>query len=50
MHEHDPVYGHRTGRSGLERGAEQAIAYLRGRSADHWLMFVAGIVIGLILG
>ena len=50
MREYDRPYGHDTGRSGLERGAEQAVAYLRSRSADHWLMFVAGIVIGLILG
>lgn len=37
-------------RSGLERGLERAIAYLRTRTADHWLMFTAGLVIGLILG
>jgi len=50
MHEHDRPYGHDSGRSGLERGAEQAIAYLKSRTADHWLMLVAGIIIGLILG
>ena len=50
MRDYDRPYGHQTERSGLERGAEQAIAYLRSRSADHWLMFVAGVIIGLLLG
>ena len=27
-----------------------ALAYLRSRSADHWLMFIAGLAIGLVIG
>jgi hypothetical protein len=35
---------------GFERIAEQALDYLRSRTVDHWLMFAAGLVIGLIVG
>jgi hypothetical protein len=37
-------------RTGFERLAEQALGYLRSRTADHWLMFIAGLAIGLIIG
>jgi hypothetical protein len=43
-------YGGREARTAFERAAEQVLAYLRGRTADHWLMFLAGLVIGLIIG
>jgi hypothetical protein len=43
-------YGGRDTRTGFERTAEQVLNYLRGRTADHWLMFLAGLVIGLIVG
>ena len=29
---------------------DEALAYLRSRSADHWLMFIAGLAIGLVIG
>jgi hypothetical protein len=38
------------GRAGFERVVEQVTAYLRSRTADHWLMFAAGLVLGLLLG
>ncbi len=37
-------------RSGFERVFDRLTAYLRSRTGDHWIMFVAGLVIGLILG
>jgi hypothetical protein len=41
----------RSGRSdGIERGGAWAIEFLRNRTADQWLMFLAGIVIGMIVG
>jgi hypothetical protein len=43
-------YGDRNGRTAFERVAEQASSYLRSRTADHWLMFLAGLMIGLIIG
>jgi hypothetical protein len=43
-------YGGREARTGFERAAEQVLDYLRGRTVDHWLMFLAGLVIGLIIG
>lgn len=45
---YDPYHGGES--SGLERALERAVAYLQSRTADHWLMFAAGLVIGLILG
>jgi hypothetical protein len=35
---------------GLERGGAWAIEFLRSRTADQWLMFLAGLVIGMIVG
>jgi hypothetical protein len=35
---------------GLERGGAWALEFLRNRTADQWLMFLAGIVIGMIIG
>jgi hypothetical protein len=42
-------YGSNGGRTGFERIAERGLAFLRSRTADHWLMFLAGLVIGLII-
>ena len=30
--------------------ASRLLGYLRSRTVDHWLMFLAGLVIGLIIG
>jgi hypothetical protein len=49
MHHSTHDYGSNGSRSGFERIAEQGLAYLRSRTADHWLMFLAGLVIGLII-
>ncbi len=43
-------YGGLDQRTGFERVAERVLDYLRGRTADHWLMFLAGLAIGLIVG
>ncbi len=45
----DSVRGY-GGRTGFERTVERVLNYLRGRTADHWLMFLAGLAIGLIIG
>jgi hypothetical protein len=50
MHESMRGYGGPDQRTGFERLGEQALGYLRSRSVDHWLMFLAGLVIGLIVG
>ena len=50
MHRSMHDYGDRGRRTGFERMAEQALAYLRSRTADHWLMFAAGVVLGLLVG
>jgi hypothetical protein len=50
MDESMPGYGERSGRGGFERSAEQVLSYLRSRTADHWIMFLAGLVLGLIVG
>jgi hypothetical protein len=50
MHHSTHDYGSRGSRTGFERMAEQALAYLRSRTADHWLMFAAGVVLGLMVG
>jgi hypothetical protein len=49
MHDSMRGYGDRNGRTAFERVAERALSYLRSRTADHWLMFLAGLVIGLII-
>jgi hypothetical protein len=35
---------------GFERAGSRILDFLRSRSADHWIMFLAGIVIGMIVG
>jgi hypothetical protein len=42
------TYGRRHAQPG-DRWADRARRYLRSRTADHWLMFVAGLLIGAIL-
>ena len=50
MHHSTHDYGNRGSRTTFERISEQALAYLRSRTADHWLMFAAGVVLGLMVG
>lgn len=40
----------RTGNGGFHRFAEALIAYLRSRTAEHWVMFLAGLALGALLG
>jgi hypothetical protein len=47
MHDRMGTYDQR---SGLERMAERFLDYLRSRTADHWLMFAAGVILGLMVG
>ena len=42
--------GARSGTDGFERVGSRILDFLRSRSADHWIMFFAGIVIGMIIG
>ena len=42
-------YGGPDQRTGFERIGEQVLTYLRGRTVDHWLMFLAGLVIGMVI-
>ena len=42
------TYGRRDRQAG-DGWAERARRYLRSRTADHWLMFFAGLLIGAIL-
>ena len=44
------LYGRHRDRSGFERLASNALEYLRSRTSEHWLMFLAGLMIGLFLG
>jgi hypothetical protein len=45
----DP-YG-RAGRpDGFERAGGRVLDFLRNRTADQWLMFAAGVVVGMIVG
>lgn len=50
MNESDGITGYRGERNALERIGKRIQAYLGSRTADHWIMFLAGVVIGLILG
>ena len=44
------LYGRRDHRTGFERLASSALDYLRSRGSDHWIMFFAGLVVGLFFG
>lgn len=35
---------------GFERWAERTKSYLQSRTADHWLMFAGGLLLGALLG
>ena len=37
-------------RNGLSRLMDRFVAYVGSRKGEHWIMFVAGLVAGLILG
>ncbi len=37
-------------RTTAERLFDQFTAYLRTRTTDHWLMFLAGLIIGVWIG
>ena len=37
------------GRQNFDRWAERARLYLKSRTADHWLMFIAGLLLGALL-
>ena len=50
MQDRTDLYGRHHDRSGFERLASSALEYLRSRSSEHWLMFLAGLMIGLFLG
>jgi hypothetical protein len=50
MDDRADLYGRRDHRTGFERLAGSALDYLRSRSSEHWLMFFAGLVVGLLLG
>ncbi len=48
------TYAKRAGRRARERAGARAgerfCAYLRSRTAGHWIMFAAGLVLGMLLG
>jgi hypothetical protein len=50
MDDRADLYGRRDHRSGFERVAGDALGYVRSRRSEHWLMFLAGLAVGLILG
>jgi hypothetical protein len=41
-------YGRRA--DGFERAGGRVLEFLRSRSADHWVMFLAGVVVGMVVG
>jgi hypothetical protein len=43
-------YGSGDHRTSFDRLASDALAYLRSRTSEHWLIFLAGVLIGLFLG
>jgi hypothetical protein len=43
-------YGNGDHRAGFDRLASDALGYLRSRTSEHWLIFLAGVLIGLFLG
>ena len=36
--------------TGFERATAAAVSWIRGRTHEHWIMFMAGLVLGLLLG
>lgn len=49
MNRWNDTYGQRHPQPG-DGWADRARRYLRSRTADHWLMFMAGILLGALLG
>jgi hypothetical protein len=45
---YDQADGGRTG--AFQRNAEAFLAYLKSRKAEHWVMFLAGLALGALLG
>ena len=35
---------------GFDRWVERTRSYLRSRTADHWLMFLGGLLLGALIG
>jgi hypothetical protein len=50
MDDRADLYGRRDHRTAFERLAGRGLQYLRSRTSEHWLMFGAGLAIGLLLG
>ena len=50
MDDRADLYGRTCHRTAFERLAGSALDYLRSRRTEHWLMFCAGLAIGLLLG
>ena len=46
----DERSGNRREPHAFDTGLARLRAYLAGLSAEHWLLFAAGLVIGLVLG
>lgn len=42
-------FGRNGTRQGFDHWAERTRLYLKSRTVDHWLMFVAGLVIGALI-
>ena len=38
------------GQQRLDRWVERTRSYLKRRTADHWIMFAAGLLLGALLG
>lgn len=38
------------GQPGFDRWVERTRSYLKSRTADHWLMFAGGLLLGALLG
>lgn len=34
----------------MQRLGEALVAYVRSRTAEHWIMFAAGLALGVLLG
>ena len=41
---------HRDRLSGAQRLGEAALAWVKSRKAEHWIMFLAGLALGAMLG
>ena len=50
MNETNGLMGSSGDKGVLERMLERAQEYIASRTPEHWVMFLVGLVIGLILG